>query len=152
MRYQRDILLAGSSFRSMVGVSNRLCESRRFHYYLQLWILFSVLFLTRCFKPSYTWSAENHHICFWSHRHFIDVQSSYRLTVTPNRDVILFALHLLFQLNSCTPDEFYCWQMLEETGITPIAGTHFGQKEGTHHFRSGHFIYVDKAVAGWTRQ
>ena len=58
------------------------------------------------------------------------------------------ALHLLFQLNSCTPDEFYCWQMLEETGITPIAGTHFGQKEGTYHFRSGHFIYVDKAVAG----
>ncbi|XP_015759566.1 PREDICTED: alanine aminotransferase 2-like [Acropora digitifera] len=39
------------------------------------------------------------------------------------------------KVNSCTPDEFYCWQMLEETGITPIAGTHFGQKEGTHHFR-----------------
>ncbi|XP_074618205.1 alanine aminotransferase 2-like [Acropora palmata] len=37
--------------------------------------------------------------------------------------------------NNCTPDEFYCWQMLEETGITPIPGTHFGQKEGTHHFR-----------------
>ncbi|XP_015766697.1 PREDICTED: alanine aminotransferase 2-like [Acropora digitifera] len=37
--------------------------------------------------------------------------------------------------NNCTPDEFYCWQMLEETGITPIPGNHFGQKEGTHHFR-----------------
>ncbi|XP_015766691.1 PREDICTED: alanine aminotransferase 2-like isoform X2 [Acropora digitifera] len=38
-------------------------------------------------------------------------------------------------LNNCTPDEFYCWQMLEETGIGPIPGTYFGQKEGTHHFR-----------------
>jgi len=39
------------------------------------------------------------------------------------------------KLNNCTPDEFYCWQMLEETGIGPIPGTYFGQKEGTHHFR-----------------
>ncbi|KAJ7356045.1 glycerol-3-phosphate O-acyltransferase 2 [Desmophyllum pertusum] len=39
------------------------------------------------------------------------------------------------KLNNCTPDEFYCWQMLEATGITPVPGTMFGQKQGTHHFR-----------------
>ena len=82
-----------------------------------------------------------------SQRRFVKVQSSYHLTAAPNRDVIFFALHFLFQLNSCTPDEFYCWQMLEETGITPIPGAHFGQKEGTYHFRSGQFIYRDKTVA-----
>ena len=42
-----------------------------------------------------------------------------------------------FQLKNCTPDEFYCWQMLEATGITPVPGTLFGQKERTYHFRSG---------------
>ncbi|XP_078367836.1 alanine aminotransferase 2-like isoform X1 [Oculina patagonica] len=39
------------------------------------------------------------------------------------------------KLENCTPDEFYCWQMLEATGIAPVYGTLFGQKEGTHHFR-----------------
>ena len=77
---------------------------------------------------------------FLSQTHFVKVQS--------NEDAVLLTLHLLFQLNNCTPDEFYCWQMLEETGIGPIPGTYFGQKEGTHHFRSGRFIYRDKTVAG----
>ncbi|KAL9976103.1 hypothetical protein ACROYT_G013353 [Oculina patagonica] len=39
------------------------------------------------------------------------------------------------KLNNCTPDEFYCWQMLEATGIAPIPGSNFKQKPGTHHFR-----------------
>jgi len=39
------------------------------------------------------------------------------------------------KLANCGPDEFYCWQMLEATGITPVCGYLFGQKEGTHHFR-----------------
>ncbi|KAM7446074.1 glycerol-3-phosphate O-acyltransferase 2 [Porites harrisoni] len=38
-------------------------------------------------------------------------------------------------LKKCTPDEFYCWRMLEETGISPVPGSSFGQKEGTYHFR-----------------
>ena len=41
-----------------------------------------------------------------------------------------------FQLKKCTPDEFYCWRMLEETGISPIPGSSLGQKEETYHFRS----------------
>ena len=40
------------------------------------------------------------------------------------------------QLKNCAPDEFYCWQMLEATGISPVPGNSFGQKEGTYHFRS----------------
>ena len=44
-------------------------------------------------------------------------------------------VHIL-QLRNCTPDEFYCWQMLEATGISPVPGNSFGQKEGTYHFRS----------------
>ena len=44
-------------------------------------------------------------------------------------------VHLL-QLKNCAPDEFYCWQMLEATGISPVPGNSFGQKEGTYHFRS----------------
>lgn len=43
-------------------------------------------------------------------------------------------VHIL-QLKNYTPDEFYCWQMLEATGISPVPGNSFGQKEGTYHFR-----------------
>lgn len=34
------------------------------------------------------------------------------------------------------PDEFYCLRMLDETGICVVAGSGFGQKEGTLHFRT----------------
>ena len=34
-----------------------------------------------------------------------------------------------------TPDGFYCFEMLEKTGICTVPGTGFGQKEGTYHFR-----------------
>lgn len=48
------------------------------------------------------------------------------------------------QLANCGPDEFYCWQMLEATGITPACGYLFGQKEGTHHFRWEFLIHISR--------
>jgi len=35
-----------------------------------------------------------------------------------------------------TPDEFYCFRMLDATGVCVVAGSGFGQKEGTLHFRT----------------
>lgn len=34
------------------------------------------------------------------------------------------------------PDVFYAFKLLEATGICVIAGSGFGQKPGTHHFRT----------------
>ncbi|KAI8910128.1 pyridoxal phosphate-dependent transferase [Gorgonomyces haynaldii] len=34
------------------------------------------------------------------------------------------------------PDEFYSMALLEATGVCVVAGSGFGQKQGTHHFRS----------------
>ncbi|KAK9475848.1 pyridoxal phosphate-dependent transferase [Lipomyces japonicus] len=34
------------------------------------------------------------------------------------------------------PDEFYCLQLLEETGVCVVPGSGFGQKDGTYHFRT----------------
>ncbi|XP_060071000.1 alanine aminotransferase 2-like [Ylistrum balloti] len=34
-----------------------------------------------------------------------------------------------------TPDSFYCFQLLEETGICTVPGSGFGEKEGTYHLR-----------------
>ncbi|XP_053400985.1 alanine aminotransferase 2-like [Mercenaria mercenaria] len=34
------------------------------------------------------------------------------------------------------PDAFYCFQLLEETGICVVPGSGFGQVEGTYHFRT----------------
>lgn len=36
---------------------------------------------------------------------------------------------------SQTPDSFYCFSLLEETGLCVVPGSGFGQKEGTYHFR-----------------
>lgn len=33
------------------------------------------------------------------------------------------------------PDFFYCFELLEETGICVVPGSGFGEKEGTYHFR-----------------
>lgn len=33
-------------------------------------------------------------------------------------------------------DAMYCMQLLENTGIVVVPGSGFGQKEGTHHFRT----------------
>ena len=35
-----------------------------------------------------------------------------------------------------TPDAFYCYTLLEETGICVVPGSGFGQQPGTFHFRS----------------
>lgn len=40
------------------------------------------------------------------------------------------------QSQGIAPDEFYCLQMLEQTGIVVVPGSGFGQKDGTHHFRT----------------
>ena len=34
------------------------------------------------------------------------------------------------------PDEFYCSRMLDATGVCVVAGSGFGQEEGTTHFRT----------------
>ncbi|KAK7101702.1 alanine aminotransferase 2-like [Littorina saxatilis] len=34
-----------------------------------------------------------------------------------------------------TPDSFYCFALLEETGICTVPGSGFGEKPGTYHFR-----------------
>jgi len=34
------------------------------------------------------------------------------------------------------PDEFYCMRLLDATGVCLVAGSGFGQKEGTLHFRT----------------
>lgn len=34
------------------------------------------------------------------------------------------------------PDEFYCFRLLDATGVCVVAGSGFGQKEGTLHFRT----------------
>ncbi|KAI5632402.1 hypothetical protein NE865_14894 [Phthorimaea operculella] len=34
------------------------------------------------------------------------------------------------------PDVFYAFRLLEETGICVVPGSGFGQRPGTHHFRT----------------
>lgn len=34
------------------------------------------------------------------------------------------------------PDNFYCLEMLDATGICTVPGSGFGQEEGTFHFRT----------------
>lgn len=48
------------------------------------------------------------------------------------------------------PDEFYCLEMLEETGICVIPGSGFGQKDGTWHFRTTFLAPVDDYAAALT--
>jgi alanine transaminase len=38
--------------------------------------------------------------------------------------------------DSKAPDEFYCLQLLDATGVCLVPGSGFGQKEGTFHFRT----------------
>ena len=49
-------------------------------------------------------------------------------------------LSMFFKLKNCPPDAFCCWRMLEETGLCPITGSKFGQKEGTYHVMSEYFL------------
>ncbi|KAK9249443.1 pyridoxal phosphate-dependent transferase [Lipomyces tetrasporus] len=34
------------------------------------------------------------------------------------------------------PDQFYCLELLEQTGVCVVPGSGFGQKDGTYHFRT----------------
>jgi len=34
------------------------------------------------------------------------------------------------------PDEFYCFRLLDATGVCLVPGSGFGQKDGTWHFRT----------------
>ena len=34
------------------------------------------------------------------------------------------------------PDEYYCFRLLDATGVCVVPGSGFGQKEGTLHFRT----------------
>lgn len=45
------------------------------------------------------------------------------------------------------PDVFYCFQLLEETGICVVPGSGFGQVDGTYHFRTTILPPLD-ALAG----
>ncbi|CAH3182197.1 unnamed protein product [Porites evermanni] len=55
------------------------------------------------------------------------------------------------KLKNCTPDEFYTWQLLEATGLLPIPGSNFGQKEGTYHVRFTILPSEDKVVSMFNR-
>ncbi|XP_073233334.1 alanine aminotransferase 2-like isoform X2 [Porites lutea] len=55
------------------------------------------------------------------------------------------------KLKNCAPDKFYCWQMLEATGISPVPGNSFGQKEGTYHFRLTILPSEEKVVSMFDR-
>ena len=41
------------------------------------------------------------------------------------------------------PDEYYCFQCLEETGVVLVAGSGFGQKDGTYHLRITTLVYPE---------
>lgn len=41
------------------------------------------------------------------------------------------------------PDEFYCFQCLDETGVVLVPGSGFGQKEGTYHLRITTLVYPE---------
>lgn len=45
------------------------------------------------------------------------------------------------------PDVFYAFELLESTGICIVPGTGFGQKPGTHHFRTTILPQTDKLKA-----
>jgi alanine transaminase len=42
------------------------------------------------------------------------------------------------------PDVFYCFQLLEQTGICVVPGSGFHQREGTYHFRTTILPPVDQ--------
>nr|AIT69943.1 alanine transaminase [Symphyocladia latiuscula] len=46
------------------------------------------------------------------------------------------AIQESFKQGFSSPDDLYCMQMLEQTGICTVPGSGFGQKEGTYHFRT----------------
>lgn len=50
------------------------------------------------------------------------------------------------KLDGKLPDEFYCFQCLEETGVVLVAGSGFGQKEGTFHLRITTLVFPEERM------
>jgi alanine transaminase len=48
------------------------------------------------------------------------------------------------------PDDFYCLQLLDATGICVVPGSGFGQKPGTLHFRTTFLAPGTEWVGRWT--
>ena len=46
-----------------------------------------------------------------------------------------------------SPDAFYCFALLEETGVCTVPGCGFGEKPGTYHFRTTILPPVDELRA-----
>ena len=44
------------------------------------------------------------------------------------------------------PDEYYCFQCLDETGVVLVAGSGFGQKDGTYHLRITTLVYPEERM------
>lgn len=59
-----------------------------------------------------------------------------------------------FQAKNCTPDFFYCLNLLEQTGVCVVPGSGFGQRDGTFHFRITILPPVEKmrAVMGHIKE
>jgi alanine transaminase len=55
---------------------------------------------------------------------------------------ILFPEKFILEAKSqnMEPDYYYCLKLLENTGLITVAGSGFGQKEGTYHFRITNLI------------
>lgn len=52
-----------------------------------------------------------------------------------SKNMLCFIARVRIQANGQTPDELYCQQLLDETGICVSPGSVFGQKRATFHFR-----------------
>lgn len=50
-----------------------------------------------------------------------------------------------------SPDEFYCTELLENTGICTVPGTGFGQVEGTYHLRTTFLAPGNKWLQSWEK-
>ncbi|SCV04371.1 LAMI_0H15588g1_1 [Lachancea mirantina] len=51
----------------------------------------------------------------------------------------------------CTPDEFYCKELLEATGICTVPGSGFGQVAGTHHLRTTFLAPGTDWISSWEK-
>lgn len=50
-----------------------------------------------------------------------------------------------------TPDEFYCTQLLEKTGVCSVPGNGFGQEPGTYHLRTTFLPPGTEWIDAWLR-
>lgn len=55
------------------------------------------------------------------------------------------------ELESLTPDEFYCKKLLEATGICTVPGSGFGQEPGTYHLRTTFLAPGTEWIERWEK-